>query len=89
MMSSPIVESNSPNVTDVRPLANEEPATAPIAVKPSRIKAKYSGGPNRKAKSANVGLRSVTTITPKVPAMNEPMVAIPSALAARPCLAIW
>ena len=48
----------------------------------------YSGGPNRSAKVASGGATSVSTITPKVPAMNEPTAAMQSAAPARPFLAM-
>ena len=48
----------------------------------------YSGGPNLSARFASGGATSVSTITPKVPAMNEPTAAMQSAAPARPLRAI-
>ncbi len=48
----------------------------------------YSGGPNLSARVASGGATSVSTITPKVPATNEPTAAMQSAAPARPLRAI-
>jgi hypothetical protein len=48
----------------------------------------YSGGPNRSAKIASGGAIRVRTITPKVPATNEPTAAMQSAAPARPLRAM-
>ncbi len=48
----------------------------------------YSGGPKRSAKLASGGATTVSTKTPKVPAMNEPTAAMQSAAPARPFLAM-
>ena len=48
----------------------------------------YSGGPKLSAMLASGGATSVSTITPKVPAMNEPTAAMHSAAPARPLRAI-
>ena len=53
------------------------------------IRAKYSGGPKRSAKSAIGPPASVNSNKPKVPAMKEPNAAMPNAGPARPCSAIW
>ena len=58
-------------------------------VRPSTIRLKYSGGPNATATRASVGATSISAMMAKVPAMNEPSAAMPSAGPARPCLAIW
>jgi len=52
------------------------------------IREKYSGAPNRIAKSVNGAARKVSPSRLKVPAMNEPIAAIPRAGPALPCLAI-
>ena len=44
----------------------------------------YSGGPKRNANAASGGATSVSTMTPKVPAMNDPTAAMQSAAPARP-----
>ena len=48
----------------------------------------YSGGPKRNAKPASGGAITVSTITPNVPAMNEPVAAMHSAAPARPLRAM-
>ena len=60
-----------------------------MQTRPSTIRPKFSGGPNRIAAAAIAGAKNVITITPSVPAMNEPSAAMPSAAPARPCRAIW
>ena len=60
-----------------------------VHTRPSTIKPKFSGGPKRIATAAMSGAKKVITTTPIVPAMNEPMAAIPSAAPARPWRAIW
>ena len=58
-------------------------------VSPSTIRLKYSAGPNFTATCASVGASSISPTTARVPAMNEPMAAMPSAGPARPWRAIW
>ncbi len=53
-------------------------------MRPSTSSEAYSGGPKRSAKLASGGAITVVTITPKVPAMNEPIAAMQSAAPARP-----
>jgi hypothetical protein len=48
----------------------------------------YSGGPKRSANAASGGAITVSTMTPNVPAMNEPTAAMHSAAPARPFLAM-
>ena len=57
--------------------------------RPSTIRLKYSAGPNFTAKRASVGATSIRPTIASVPAMNEPMAAMPSAGPARPWRAIW
>jgi hypothetical protein len=56
-------------------------------VNPSRVRAKYSGGPNWRAKLAIKGVATIMTKTLKIPPMAEAMMKIHRALAACPCLA--
>ncbi len=56
---------------------------------PSIISAKFSGGPKLSATLPSAGAKKVSATTLKVPAMNEPNAATPSAAPARPCFAIW
>ena len=58
-------------------------------VRPSSISAKVSGGPNDSDQRASSGDTSISSTTPMVPAMNEPIAAMPSAGPALPCSAIW
>ena len=55
-----------------------------VATNPSRMTAKFSGGPNRNATEVSSGENSVSPMTLSVPARNEPMAAMPSAAPARP-----
>ena len=65
-----------------------EPCTMKtVATKPSRITAKFSGGPKCKATDVRNGENSVSPTTLSVPAANDPIAAIPSAAPARPCCA--
>ena len=57
-------------------------------VRPSTIRAKYSDGPKATAHFAIRGATSIKARIENVPAMNDPMAAMPSAGPARPCLAI-
>ena len=57
--------------------------------RPSTIRLKYSAGPNATATFASDGAISISAISEKVPAMNEPSAEMPSAGPARPCFAIW
>jgi hypothetical protein len=70
-------------------LSGSSPASSVTVVRPSSISAKVSGGPNESAHFASSGDTSISSTTPMVPAMNEPMAAMPSAAPARPCSAIW
>ena len=60
-----------------------------VQTSPSTINAKFSGGPKRMAIAAMAGAKNVIMTTPSVPAMNDPIAAIPSAGPALPCRAIW
>ena len=57
-------------------------------VKPSSSSAKISGGPNRSATAVSGGASSMMPTTLRVPAMNDPIAAMPRAGPARPCRAI-
>ena len=84
----PMVPSSRPATPAARPLSTEPP-TAASAVRPSSTSMQYSGGPKASATLASGGASSIRPSVPKVPAMNEPMAAMPSATPARPCSAIW
>jgi len=53
------------------------------------MRVKYSAGPNFTATRARVGASSISPTTASVPAMKEPIAAMPSAGPARPLRAIW
>ena len=72
----------------MKPLSIESPANMITSRSANTISAEYSGGPKFTATSAASGARNVRPITPRVPATKEAIAAIPSALPARPCLAI-
>ena len=57
-------------------------------MRPSTSSAVYSGGPKRSAKVASGGAITVSTMTPKVPAIHEPTAAMHSAAPARPFFAM-
>ena len=86
--SVPIVARNSPMNIAMKPLSIESPANMITSSSANTISAEYSGGPKLTATSAASGARKVSPITPRVPATKEAIAAIPSALPARPCLAI-
>ena len=86
--SVPIVARNSPTNIEMKPLSIESPANMITSRSANTISAEYSGGPKFTATSAASGARKVSPITPRVPATKDAIAAIPSALPARPCLAI-
>ena len=55
-------------------------------VSPRIIKEKNSGGPNRRARLATTGAITDRPTMARVPAMKDPMAAIPRAGPALPCL---
>ncbi len=65
----------------------EPPESPTMTVKARIISPKYSGGPNFKAWSARKGAKKVSPITPKLPAMKDPIAATPRAGPPRPCWA--
>ena len=87
--SMPIAAIRNPSAIISTPFTGEPVIMNSVQTTPSTISAKFSGGPNRIATAAIAGAKNVMTMTPSVPATNEPMAAMPSAAPARPCLAIW
>ncbi len=87
--SVPMLASHSPSSIDSSALISDEPASSTTSERPRHIRAKYSGAENDSAKAATGGAIRVRAITPKVPAMNEAIAAMPSAGPARPRRAIW
>ncbi len=87
--SMPMVPSARPSMPAARPLATEPP-TAASEISPTSTRPKYSGGPKASAILASAGARYIRPMVPTVPAMNEPMAAMPSAEPALPCWAsLW
>ena len=73
---------------EMKPLSIESPASMITSSSANTISAEYSGGPKLTATSAASGARNVSPMTPMVPATKDAIAAMPSALPARPCLAI-
>ena len=74
-----MVARNSPMNMEMKPLSIESPANIITSRSANTISAEYSGGPKLTATSAATGARNVRPMTPSVPAMNDPMAAMPSA----------
>ena len=72
----------------IRPRMSDFPVKAVMRLKASTIRPKYSGGPKARAYSASIGPKAIKPMTLRVPPTKDPMVAIPRAIPARPCLAI-
>ena len=53
------------------------------------MSAKNSGGPNESANRASGSATIASASAAKTPPTNEPIAAMPSAVPARPCRAIW
>ena len=70
------------------PRRREEPSRPETVVKATTISAKYSAGPNLSATLTTSGASTVSSTVPMVPATKEPMAAVASAAAPRPCRAI-
>ena len=87
--SMPMVPRKIPKAPAISPLIMDSPTREMTRVIPSAIRAKYSGGPKRMAKSASGGASSIRPITLRVPAMKEPMADIPRAAPALPFWPIW
>ncbi len=87
--SSPIVPSSMPSRAMATALSFEPAVRYVTIVKPSKSSAKISGGPKRRAALVSGGANSMMPSTLRVPAMNEPIAAMPSAGPARPWRAIW
>ena len=70
------------------PRHSDSPSSDSEAANATAASAKYSAGPKRRAAAASGGARNVRPSVASVPATNEPMAAVASAAAARPCRAI-
>ena len=89
MLSRPINPSTTPMHAISSAFAIEPWVRKVSTTRPSTIRLKYSAGPNATATLASDGAISISAISAKVPAMNEPSAEMPSAGPARPCFAIW
>ena len=69
--------------------STEPPVRPEMVVRPMSMRAKYSGGPNERATFTSGTATSIRRTTLAVPAMKEPKAAMPRAVPARPCNAIW
>ena len=86
--SMPMQAQITPSAMTMNPFAAEPCTMNTVATKPSAITAKFSGGPNFSAADVRSGENKVRPTTLSVPAMNDPMAAMPRAAPARPCRAI-
>ena len=87
MPSVPTVARKRPKRQERMPRRTEPPEIPETTLSPSRVRAKYSGGPNCRAKLAINGVATIMTKTLKIPPMAEAMMKIHRARAAWPCLA--
>ena len=87
--SRPTIASRRPTKRMISPFVIEPPERVTARRSPSVVRAKYSGGPKSRANSASGGAKNVRPTTATVPAINDPIAAIPRAAPARPFLAIW
>jgi hypothetical protein len=54
-------------------------------LRPRKVSAKYSGGPNASAARDSMGAKKVSPTTPMVPATKDAMAEMPRAGPPRPC----
>ena len=87
--SIPGVEISSPRKVPIRAFNTDPPVRPAMVQRPMSMRAKYSGGPNERANFTSGIDSSIRNTTLAVPAMKEPMAAMPRAFPARPCRAIW
>ena len=87
--SWPTVHSNTPSTSMASAFITEPCASVMEAIRPSTMSAKYSGEPTLSANSVSGGASTATSSVAQVPAKNEPMAAVASAVPARPWRAIW
>ena len=86
--SIPMVTTMKPRTADVSALRVEPSERLEMAVKPSSMRAKYSGGPKMMATLANTGANSIKRMTLTVPPTKEAMAEIARAFPAFPCWAM-
>lgn len=70
-------------------LRMEPRASTTAKHRPITISEKYSAGPNSRAILVSGAPSAAMATVATQPATKEPMAAVPSAMPARPCLAIW
>jgi hypothetical protein len=87
--SVPMLAIHRPTIMDSKALVSESPASSTTIVRPSTMRAKYSGALKASVSLASGGATSISSTVPMVPAMNEAMALMPSAAPARPLRAIW
>ena len=88
LTSIPTRPSSNPSSTIASDLATEPCARTTAAIRPSTRRLKYSTAVNLSASIDSGTLRTAITIVAVVPAKNEAMAAMASAVPALPCLAI-
>ena len=69
-----------PSAAEIRPLTRDLPDRLEISVREKIATAKYSAGPNFRAKSAMIGETKTSTRMPKIVPRKENTVPTPSAL---------
>ena len=84
----PTIESSSPKHAPISPLRRLPTESAEISVSPNTASQKYSGGPKASATRASGGARNISISAPTTPPVTEASVAIDTASAPSPRLAI-
>ena len=80
----PIIAMPMPSSVAKIALRSDRPPMEATMVSAKSMRAKYSGGPNRRAISTSAGASSISIKVAKVPPTKEPMIAAISAVPARP-----
>ena len=83
-----MVPIKTPTKPDIRFLKDDFPLIDASIERANTASAKYSAGPNSKAKDANKGAANINTIKLKTPPITLETAAKPSALPGSPFLAI-
>ena len=86
--SMPIMAIIRPTTVMSTPATSERPARLVTRHKPTSRSAKNSGGPKLSASRERGVATTTSAVAATMPPMNEPMAAMPSAVPARPFLAI-
>ena len=85
----PTVESSSPNTIMMTAFRIEPRASTTASASPNTISPKYSAGPKRSASRVSGAPSAAMTSVATVPAKNDAIAAVPSAMPACPRRAIW